>query len=327
MPAFEVLRPPRDSRSSLHLSPSSSLRELLHQLNFPGEEDFFPSQVSSNKSLPPTPDTSSRPRSRIADVDVLPREPNAQMKSQGSLNSLSNLSDISGERRLGFALWDEEPGVPVAYASSASSQESVHPDPCTACGDPIDFWDSLLAPCGHLYCKTCVLNLISAYTNDESLHPLRCCKAGIPVSEIETILCDDTKDLSRFKAKQEEYITPFDKRTYCPERNCGQFIKPPKSTTVGRWVSKAPDTAPCPGCSVSVCLLCKELAHPGEKCEVNKNTARLHELAKEKEWQTCSNCQSIVEKIEGCLHMICRCGFEFCYRCGEKYTGPGMCGH
>lgn len=58
-----------------------------------------------------------------------------------------------------------------------------------------------------------------------------------------------------------------------------------------------------------------------------RTRTRLRELAKEKEWQTCSKCRRIVERIDGCLHMTCLCGFEFCYRCGAEYSGPGMCGH
>ena len=213
--------------------------------------------------------------------------------------------------------------------NSSSSSQSLSSDYCVVCGDASDILGSVAAPCGHWYCKICVNDLITAYINDESLHPLRCCKTEIPICNIELLLCDATKGLIRFREKHEEYSTPHDKRIYCPRQGCHQFIKaPPASTSAsGRWSSRTQDTARCMACYALVCLLCKELVHPGEKCEENKNTTRLRELAKEKEWQTCSKCRRIVERIDGCLHMTCLCGFEFCYRCGAEYSGPGMCGH
>lgn len=33
----------------------------------------------------------------------------------------------------------------------------------------------------------------------------------------------------------------------------------------------------------------------------------------------CPSCKFWVEKNKGCDHMTCRCGYEFCFRCGAKY--------
>ena len=38
----------------------------------------------------------------------------------------------------------------------------------------------------------------------------------------------------------------------------------------------------------------------------------------------CPSCLFWVEKNKGCDHMTCRCGYEFCFRCGAKY-GQGDC--
>ena len=218
-----------------------------------------------------------------------------------------------------------------SLSNESSSSSSLDHGFCVVCGDPCGILESMAASCGHRYCKSCVGDLVTAYINDESLHPLRCCKTEIPIFNIEILLRDTTGNLIRFREKHEEYSTPHDKRIYCPQRGCHQFIKPSKTPAsafrFGSWSNRTQDTALCVACYTSVCLLCKELAHPGEKCEENKNATRLRELVKEKGWQTCSKCHSIIEKISGCLHMTCRCGFEFCYRCGAGYTGPGMCGH
>lgn len=35
--------------------------------------------------------------------------------------------------------------------------------------------------------------------------------------------------------------------------------------------------------------------------------------------QRCGSCGNVVEKTEGCNHIVCICKYEFCYSCGEKW--------
>ncbi|PYH85696.1 hypothetical protein BO82DRAFT_165751 [Aspergillus uvarum CBS 121591] len=36
-------------------------------------------------------------------------------------------------------------------------------------------------------------------------------------------------------------------------------------------------------------------------------------------WQTCPRCGRLVELDSGCHHMMCLCGVEFCYFCGQVW--------
>ncbi|POR37418.1 Uncharacterized protein TPAR_02380 [Tolypocladium paradoxum] len=47
------------------------------------------------------------------------------------------------------------------------------------------------------------------------------------------------------------------------------------------------------------------------------------------EYQFCPNqaCQKLTSRIDGCNHMTCLCGQEFCYVCGAVYRGYFTCGH
>jgi len=62
--------------------------------------------------------------------------------------------------------------------------------------------------------------------------------------------------------------------------------------------------------------------------ELRKNN-QISELDKVKEelilagMRICPQCKEGVEKSEGCLHMKCRCGFEFCYDCCAPFEGVG----
>ena len=33
-------------------------------------------------------------------------------------------------------------------------------------------------------------------------------------------------------------------------------------------------------------------------------------------WKQCPGCRNLVERTDGCDHMMCECGTAFCYRCG-----------
>ena len=44
-----------------------------------------------------------------------------------------------------------------------------------------------------------------------------------------------------------------------------------------------------------------------------------NQLAEEEGWKRCTNCHALVEHREACQHMTCRCGFNFCYVCGQRW--------
>ena len=51
----------------------------------------------------------------------------------------------------------------------------------------------------------------------------------------------------------------------------------------------------------------------------DENDHAFMKMAKGKKFKQCSKCKFWVEKSEGCDHMRCRCGKDFCYKCGGDY--------
>ncbi|KAK7301808.1 hypothetical protein RJT34_12684 [Clitoria ternatea] len=49
------------------------------------------------------------------------------------------------------------------------------------------------------------------------------------------------------------------------------------------------------------------------------------ELAKTKTWKRCPQCSAYVEKAEGCSHIQCRCGCDFCHICGKRWKNQDPC--
>ena len=45
-------------------------------------------------------------------------------------------------------------------------------------------------------------------------------------------------------------------------------------------------------------------------------------LLKSNQVRRCPHCGHGVEKRDGCDHMTCRCGADFCWLCGADYNGP-----
>ncbi|KAG9701962.1 hypothetical protein KCU69_g6993, partial [Aureobasidium melanogenum] len=75
----------------------------------------------------------------------------------------------------------------------------------------------------------------------------------------------------------------------------------------------------CPRCKTKVCTLCNNKLHTTGECPKDPETKRLVDLAREKGWQRCYNCKAMVELKEGCNHMTCRCGSDFCMLCASPW--------
>ncbi|XP_012852686.1 PREDICTED: probable E3 ubiquitin-protein ligase RNF217 [Erythranthe guttata] len=87
--------------------------------------------------------------------------------------------------------------------------------------------------------------------------------------------------------------------------------------------------AECPFCNRLFCARCSVTWHSGVDCEEfsklrfderGREDRMVHELAKKNQWQRCPRCKFFVERKEGCLHITCRCGFQFCYACGAAWS-------
>eukprot|EP00882_Tetradesmus_deserticola_P013459 GHRQ01014291.1.p1 GENE.GHRQ01014291.1~~GHRQ01014291.1.p1 ORF type:complete len:172 (-),score=20.74 GHRQ01014291.1:253-768(-) len=50
--------------------------------------------------------------------------------------------------------------------------------------------------------------------------------------------------------------------------------------------------------------------------------AAMLRMAQQQAWKRCpaAGCGHVVERTEGCNHMRCRCGVDFCYACGSAYS-------
>ncbi|KAK0269710.1 hypothetical protein LTR35_014602 [Friedmanniomyces endolithicus] len=184
---------------------------------------------------------------------------------------------------------------------------------CLTCGsDHIPHAQSAKLACGHRMCHECLIRVFNMSVNDPAHMPPRCCTDDhIPLKHVDKLF--DLKFKTLWNRKYQEYHTK--NRIYCPAPKCGEWIKP---SHIHRDV-QGRKHAHCPRCKTKVCTLCNNKMHRSKDCPDDPETAKLVDQAKEKGWQRCFNCSSMVELKEGCNHMTCRCLAEFCMVCGSKW--------
>ncbi|EEY14713.1 conserved hypothetical protein [Verticillium alfalfae VaMs.102] len=140
--------------------------------------------------------------------------------------------------------------------------------------------------------------------------PPKCCAEHIPLKHVERLLSTDFK--KTWNRKFAEFSTR--NRVYCPAKRCGEWIKPANiHREDGRKCGK------CSRCKLKVCCACNGKWHGSRECPRDEETTIFLQQAKDAGWQRCHRCKAIVELKEGCNHMTCRCGAEFCMICGLKW--------
>ncbi|KAK5125736.1 hypothetical protein LTR85_012010 [Meristemomyces frigidus] len=184
---------------------------------------------------------------------------------------------------------------------------------CLTCGsDDVPHANSAKLTCGHRMCHDCLRRIFEMSVKDPAHMPPRCCtEEHINLKHVDKLF--DLKFKNLWNRKYQEYSTS--NRIYCPAPKCGEWIKPSHihKDSHGRKY------AHCPRCKTKVCTSCNNKMHKSSDCPKDPEIAQLVEQAKEKGWQRCFNCSSMVELKEGCNHMTCRCMAEFCMICGGKW--------
>ncbi|KAL7266601.1 hypothetical protein RUND412_010847 [Rhizina undulata] len=182
-------------------------------------------------------------------------------------------------------------------------RKSIAGEKCTACNNPLHAL-TFHGYCSHPYCRSCYTNIVTASVKGTTAFPPACCNIRLPTTAIKYAL--DHEDLVSFLEKFAEYKSRY--KIYCPRTSCGKLI-PDEDVVDG--------VGTCGKCGGRACAECKKVAHGGA-CVEDGDVVALKRLAQTEGWKQCK-CGEMVDKIEGCNHMTCRCGREFCYTCGAVW--------
>ena len=166
----------------------------------------------------------------------------------------------------------------------------------------------------HFFCSDCVTSYI-----EENLRlfsqgrPVRCMESKClkTISEERLLAFYNSESREKILRYKEIYGLNKDERVrWCTRPGCEKFVR--------RQASEAMLTCEC---GQKICFQCRSSWHDGLSCQdvIDKELAL---YKKSLQMKYCPNCNSGIEKNEGCNHMVCaNCLYEFCWLCEKKYTG------
>ena len=200
----------------------------------------------------------------------------------------------------------DEPTPPLLKVEPTVSE-------CISCFDDIPENKAVALPCHHSYCQPCFSHLISTAIHSEDTFPPKCCLSEVPKSTIHRYL--SAKEWKSYSDKALEYAVPVANRYYCASPACAKWID-------ARNAKGTNGALQCPHCKESLCTVCRGPSHPSnEDCPQDFGLERLMEEAEWSGWRRCSQCRTLVERRDGCLHMTCKCHYQFWYVTRFRTTG------
>ncbi|XWS71332.1 hypothetical protein CRYUN_Cryun03dG0129200 [Craigia yunnanensis] len=202
---------------------------------------------------------------------------------------------------------------------------------CVICLEDTDFGCMFSVDvCMHRYCFSCMKQHVEV----KLLHgmvpkcPHEGCKLELTVDSCRKFLTP--KMIETFKQRIKEASIPIAEKLYCPYPRCSALMSRSevseyaKDALVG---AERSGTRKCLKCHGLFCINCKVPWHSNMTCEDYKRKnphppaedLKLKSLATMNLWRQCVKCNHMIELSEGCYHMTCRCGYEFCYNCGAEW--------
>ncbi|PKY00212.1 hypothetical protein P168DRAFT_260222, partial [Aspergillus campestris IBT 28561] len=183
---------------------------------------------------------------------------------------------------------------------------------CVSCMEQVETSGMLLSACGHSFCLDCTRQMVLGIIKQEQFYPPRCCGYIIPPSTALRVL--NYEELCGFSDRVMEYMAKDP--IYCAVPTCSKFIPP---------FAMDDDYGTCPACRQKTHLSCLSLEHPGVDCPTDETLQRVLAMANAADWQRCFHCRTMVELQQGCNHIRCRCGWEFCCACGQVWKTCSCC--
>ncbi|KAI3912883.1 hypothetical protein MKW98_012825 [Papaver atlanticum] len=288
------------------------------------EEDVFPisdekyaeklclqEALMSSVSLGVTK-SSSNPRYRKSEIG---ESSSSSLKIEDNYKNTENNSRNSNDKKMKSSM--------DVNASAGDVQYSTENSFCEICMEtkPTSEMRKSTIKCSHVYCSDCITKHIAAKIQD-NITQITCPEFNCKQT-LEPNLCRDiipAQVFDRWENALCESLILASQKIYCPFKDCSVMLVNDDDGVIIR-------ESECPHCRRLFCAQCKVPWHSDLDCNEYQDMKRggledmlLIKLAEKKKWRRCPRCKYYVEKKDGCLHITCRCKYEFCYSCGVLWN-------
>ncbi|KAJ1276836.1 hypothetical protein BS78_05G246400 [Paspalum vaginatum] len=220
------------------------------------------------------------------------------------------------------------PSSPPALGAPAAAAEGTAPvadaEVCKICLEHVLPADAHRASrgCAHAFCAACLDRHIST-KNQDGVSDVKCPGEDCG-SVLDPELCQGIISRETFEGWSAALCMSMVLRDsdvcYCPFKDCSEIMVDDHGGEVTE--------SECPVCRRLFCARCGVAWHAGITCaeydqlapgDRGKEDLVALEMAKGNKWRRCPRCKFWVERHDGCVHITCRCDFQFCYGCGEPW--------
>ncbi|CAN6863030.1 unnamed protein product [Brassica oleracea] len=222
------------------------------------------------------------------------------------------------------------------HENPRQAKVAARKEECLICFNDIDPERMFsIGKCTHRFCFQCVKQHVEV----KLLHgmipncPHDKCNSEMVIDACGKLLTPKLGEM--WKQRIKENAIPVTERVYCPYLRCSALMSKTKISESAKTLQSAYPASGvrrCVECRGLFCVDCKVPWHGKLSCaeykKLNPNPpaddVKLKSLANNKMWRQCGKCQHMIELSQGCNHITCRCGYEFCYNCGggwNKKTG------
>ncbi|KAG6555635.1 hypothetical protein Mapa_002871 [Marchantia paleacea] len=253
-----------------------------------------------------------------------------------SRNSVENLAHDAIRKHVTQGRNEIKRMKPSSSGLVITPPEGTKMEDCPICLENVREADTFVVKgCLHRFCVSCLTQHVQIRVKSNQV-PVKCpqdCSYSVDVEQCRNILTPDLVE-SYTKSLIEASI-PESERVYCPFTNCSALMSKGDLNPSSRpSSSRQPNPfvfgrVECMECHRLFCVECQVPWHADMSCEDYHNLPpdgrdaadiKLYKLASNQNWQRCKKCRRMIELDQGCYHMTCRCGHEFCYKCGAPWV-------
>eukprot|EP01107_Rhizomastix_libera_P012630 TRINITY_DN3211_c0_g1_i1.p1 TRINITY_DN3211_c0_g1~~TRINITY_DN3211_c0_g1_i1.p1 ORF type:complete len:547 (+),score=126.21 TRINITY_DN3211_c0_g1_i1:52-1692(+) len=215
-------------------------------------------------------------------------------------------------------------GTPVTKRKEKKSAKSV--STCEICYEEVISSEMVVFHCGHSCCKKCINDHVGSQLASGML-PVKCLYSKCPAFLDDDILQPSLKPEIYKKFRTliiTQHINQSKRIKQCPnsKQECDRVIQllygdPPRAVTCD--------------CGFTFCWECGVSDHQPITCSQIRKWSekgadpdgKLTMMWVRSNTKKCPKCNKDILKNEGCNHMTCKCGYEFCWLCRGDWKAHG----